>query len=207
MRYTISRREFLALTAAAAFPARQAAAELRCGPWMPQGVQMCEAGLNSAIAHVTAAAVGGQHMTQWCWAACIEMVFRYYGFAVPQARIVADTWGGIVNLPGQPQQILQNLNRPWIDSSGRRFHVSGDVFSANVVTAAQDLSAGLPLIIGTMGHAMVLTAVSYWRNQFGAGDVTGAIVRDPWPGRGRRMLSPQEWYSTSFLARIRVFAA
>lgn len=177
---------------------------LNCTPFNFQGLQQCEAGINSSLANITAAATGGQHMNQWCWAACIEMVFRYYGLYVPQEEIVLQTWGGIVNFPGQPNQILSNLNRPWIDSSGAYFSVSGDSFTANPITASQDLSQNMPLIIGTQGHAMVLTSLIYTRDQWGNGQVTSAIARDPWPGRGRRQLSPQEWHSTSFLARIRV---
>jgi hypothetical protein len=79
------------------------------------------------------------------------------------------------------------------------------VYSANPITAAQDLAQDMPLIIGTMGHAMVLTALSYVLDRSGNGSVTAAIVRDPWPDRGRRVLSAQEWYRASFLARIRVF--
>ncbi|HVN04880.1 MAG TPA: hypothetical protein VMT86_10710, partial [Bryobacteraceae bacterium] len=67
------------------------------------------------------------------------------------------------------------------------------------------LAVGMPLIIGSMGHAMVLTAVSYNRAPNSQGQVTGAVVRDPWPGRGRRMLSGQEAAAAMLLARIRVF--
>ena len=195
----------LGLMAGPLILSKTANALLRCTPFNFQGIQQCEVGIDSSIAYVTAAAVGGQHLNQWCWAACIEMVFRHYGYIVPQEVIVQQTWGRIVNLPGQPGQIIMNLNRPWVDASGNRFRVTGDVFSANHVTAAQDLSQNMPLIIGTMGHAMVLTSLQYIRNQFGQGNVTAAVVRDPWPGRGRRVLSPQEWYGTGFLARIRVF--
>lgn len=203
----MSRREFLAsfgaATVAALLPS-QSSAKLMCGSFVPPGVQQCESGIESSLAHVSAAAVGGQHLSQWCWAACIEMVFRYYGHSVPQERIVTETWGGIVNLPGQPGQILDNLNRGWTDQAGDDFSVSGDVYSANAITAAQDLAQDMPLIIGTMGHAMVLTSLVYVRNGYGNGNVTAAIVRDPWPGRGRRILSPQEWFGVNFLARIRV---
>lgn len=182
-------------------------ARLACGPIAPNGIQQCEAGIDSTVAHVTAAAVGGQHLSQWCWAACIEMVFRHYGLRVPQASIVQQTWGQIVNLPAQPGQILANLNRPWIDANGRRFRVFGDTLTANPLTAAQDLARDMPLIIGTMGHAMLLTSLTYWRDQSGNINVSAAIVRDPWPGRGRRVLSAAEWHGTSFLARIRVSPA
>ncbi len=188
----------------ACFSSGRARAELRCGPFVPPGVQQCESGIDSSLAHVAAAAVGGQHLNQWCWAACLEMVFAYYGHEVPQERIVEETWGRIVNLPGQPAQILRNLNRDWTDESGDSFRVSGDVYSANPITASQDLAEDKPLIIGTMGHAMVLTSLVYVRDAYGRGNVNAAIVRDPWPGRGRRTLSAQEWFNTNFLARIRV---
>jgi hypothetical protein len=206
----MDRRQFikslsLGLMAGPLVLCKTANALLQCTPYNFQGIQQCEAGIDSSIAHVTAMAVGGQHMNQWCWAACIEMIFRHYGYIIPQEFIVQQTWGGIVNLPSQPDKILMNLNRPWVDANGNGFGVSGDVFSANHVTAAQDLSQDMPLIIGTMGHAMILTSLRYLRNQLGQGDVIAAIVRDPWPGRNRRVLSTQEWYSTSFLVRIRVF--
>ena len=139
----MNRRGFLVSSGAAAVAAflpNQSFANQMCGPFVPPGVQQCESGIDSSLAHVTAAAVGGQHLSQWCWAACIEMVFRYYGHSVPQERIVTETWGGIVNLPGQPGQILANLNRGWTDQAGDDFSVSGDVYSANPITAAQDLA-------------------------------------------------------------------
>jgi len=205
----MDRRRFLTLSSGAASigalcASGSANALLNCSPFNFQGVQQCEAGIDSRLAYVSAAATGGQHMNQWCWAACIEMVFKYYGLNVPQRAIVQQTWGQIVNFPAQPGQILANLNRPWVDSSGQRFYVSGDSYSANPMTAAQDLSQNMPLIIGTLGHAMVLTSLQYARDQYGNGQVNAAVVRDPWQGRGRRVLSAQEWFSTSFLARIRV---
>lgn len=200
----MNRRGFLGTAAIASLagvvPKRSMAA-LVCTPFVPPGIQQCNVGIASAIAVVNAPL---QHETEWCWAACIEAVFKYYGHPVSQARIVAETWGAIVNLPGQPQQILFDLNRPWIDDFGRPFAVVGDVLSANAMTASQDLALDMPLIIGSMGHAMVLTRLEYVRDGFGRGDVRAAYVRDPWPGNGLRVLTPKEWLSTMFLVRIRV---
>ncbi len=176
-------------------------AALLCTPFVPPGLQQCDVGIASAIAAVNAPA---QDETEWCWAACIEAVFRYYGHPVPQARIVAETWGTVVNLPADPRKILVDLNRPWIDDFGRSFGVAGDVLTANAITASQDLALNMPLIIGTMGHAMVLTRLQFVRDAMGREDIKAAYVRDPWPGRGFRMLTPQEWYATMFLVRIRV---
>jgi len=175
-------------------------AGLSCGSWVPPGVRGCVAGIESALIPITAL----QQKNQWCWAACIEMVFRYYGFRVSQKKIVEDTWGEAVNMPGYPNQILSDLNRGWTDRDNRDFSVSGDSYTASAMTAAQDLTADMPLIIGTMGHAMVLTRLDYLVDQYGRGEVKWATVRDPWPGRGRRVLSPQEWHNISFAARIRV---
>lgn len=203
----MDRRQFiLGLGALAA--AAPAHAALTCGPFVPgpmgAPVQGCDAGVPGNVADVVAAAVGGQHMNQWCWAASLETVLRYHGRPMRQERIVAENMGGIVNLPADPWTYVAALNRSYVDDNGVPFRISGDVYTANPVTAAQDLAAGLPLIIGTMGHAMVLTAVSYTRDMYGNGQIRQAMVRDPWPERGRRVLSAQEWFSTSFLARIRV---
>lgn len=205
----MKRRDFIKVTSGftaigALGASNSVSALLNCSAFNLQGIQQCEAGIDSGLAHISAAATGNQYMDQWCWAACIEMVFRYHNFRVPQPEIVRQTWGSIVNFPAQPSQILSNLNRAWVDSQGRSFLVAGNTYSANQVTAAQDLSRNMPLIIGTMGHAMVLTSLVYVTDQYGNGDVLSAVVRDPWPGRGRRILNPQEWYSASFLARIRV---
>lgn len=203
----MNRREivFCPIAAFSSMLPSPAFSRISCGVFVPPGVQQCEVGIDGNIASIAAASVGGQHLSQWCWAACIEMIFNYYGFDVPQERVVQDAWGAVVNLPGQPQQILASLNRTWTDENGRNFAVAGDVLSANPITAAQDLSQDMPLIIGTMGHAMVLSSLVYVRDQFGNGEVLNAIVRDPWPNRGRRSMSQQEWFSTNFLARIRVW--
>ena len=210
----MNRRHFLASlgavaagAVATAAGARSAHAKIACGARDGWGRRACRVGVASEVAHATASRVGPQQMSQWCWAACIEMVFAYHGFAVSQRRIVAETMGGIVDAPGSGWQILRNLNRAWVDDRGRRFRSSGDMASATPAAAARDLAADQPLIVGTMGHAMVLTALSYERDARGGGRVLEAVVRDPWPGSGRRTLSADEWYGVMFLARVRVSGA
>jgi hypothetical protein len=205
----MKRRELLRFLGLAALgvtvgPSSAVLAAINCTPYDERAIQRCEAGIQSSMLDVVAAGVGGQHLNQWCWAACIEMIFRYYGFFMPQEEIVRQTWGSIVNLPANVHQMVANLNRTWIDHKGQQFVILGDVLTANVGTATQDLADNQPLIIGTMGHAMVLTSLLYERNVWGQGNVIAATVRDPWPGKGRRVLTAQEWYSTQFFIRIRV---
>lgn len=177
---------------------------LNCGPYNNYGVQRCVAGINSSILDVRGLDV--QYADQWCWAASIQAIFNYYGHNISQARIVQETFGQVVNMPAQPGTILNALNRYWIDDSGVQFMVQANSFSASPITAAQDLASDNPLIIGTMGHAMVLTALEYDHNTYGQGSVIAAVVRDPWPSNARRrVLSAQEWVNTTFLARIRVY--
>lgn len=203
MRGTVSRRGVLvggsvALVSAAA-KAQFSSPNMDCAPPRPPGIERCTVGIR-AFNFVSAI----QAQPQWCWAACISMVFGHFGHPVGQARIVSEAWGAPVNMPGTPFQILASLNRLWEDDAHNSFTAMGDVLSANPMTAAQDLSQGFPLIIGTGGHAVVLTALEYDRDPMGNGAVIGAMVRDPWPGRGRRPLTPMEWNNIAFAARIRI---
>ncbi len=188
-----------------------AQAAVRCVPVDTFGTQLCEAGIDNRMRSV----VASQQNSQWCWAACVGAIFAFHGFEVDQRRIVQATYGQAVNLPAHGRQIAAASSRNWTTDDGRRFTAYCDVLwdsqfhvgrPTAVADAAQELAEERPLIIGTGGHAMVLTAMTYLRDGYGRGQPHAAVVRDPWPGIGRRPLSTQEWYGTSFLARIRVAA-
>jgi hypothetical protein len=186
-----------------------AQAAIQCGPFesTPYGpAQTCDAGIPSQLLDVTAQIEPNvQLQSQWCWAAAISGVFAYYGHPVSQSEIVRAAYGDIVNMPGTPRAIMASLNRPWVDDAGRSFRVTADVFSSNWVTAAQDLARNQPLIVGSLGHAMILTAAEYTRFENGNGQMRSVIVRDPWPtNQRRRTLSPREAYGVQMLIRIRV---
>lgn len=201
------RRAFLQSAAAASglllFP-NPGRASQGCGQIVPTPMgplQRCTAGVDSVRFQSAF-----QEEDEWCWAASISMVFSYYGHPVSQTRIVAETWGQIVDMPAQPTDIIRDLNRTWVDDNGRRFQSIGDPTSANAFNAVVDLRNNQPLIIGAFGHATVLTALTADTNvQTGAWQIVEAVVRDPWPTNGaRRVLSAQEWMGISFAARIRV---
>lgn len=205
----IGRRRFLkiaglgALLSAVGLPSK-ANAELYCEPDMfnPYIVH-CTAGIDTSIIYEEAQDVT-QNASQWCWAACIEMAFAYQGYNVSQERIVQETWGGLVDYPGSPMQVMQNLNKLWTDDDGNTFMAYGDNYSANVYSAAHDLAADYPLIIGAFGHATILTSMSYTQDTVtGVWVMDSATVLDPWPGRGERFVSAYEWASVDFLARVR----
>jgi hypothetical protein len=150
-------------------------------------------------------------MSQWCWAASIAMVFQFYGYEVPQQRIVQETFGAVVNMPaGSGRVLTQALNRPWVDTAGRPFTVRAVVYDrtsgqagVNNDGVVEELKHGRPLIVGTQGHAMVVTAIQYLKAPWGVGQVIGVTVQDPWPGRGQRQLTWPELVPT-YVAVIHV---
>jgi hypothetical protein len=188
----------------------RASAAVNCGPFVQTEygpVQTCDAGIPSQMLDITAHVEPDvQLQSQWCWAASISGVFAYYGHPVSQARIVQQAYGGVVNMPGTPRAIMASLNRPWVDDAGHSFRVSADLFSANWITATQDLARGQPLIVGSLGHAMVVSATEYRRFPNGVGQTQTVTVRDPWPTNPRRRyLTPREASGVQMLIRIRVF--
>lgn len=178
----------------------------KCSDYDERRLRRCAANVDERWATITAAAVNGQHMSNWCWAACIEMVFRFYGFIVPQAHIVQQTWGTPANLPANVNQLLASLNRPWVDAQGRAFGVEGNWSTVHLATVVADLQREWPLIIGTMGHAMLLGALHYEQDTWDRIFVRRAFVLDPWPGKGKRDLTEQEWKGIQFVVRIRLYA-
>ncbi|TNF22954.1 MAG: hypothetical protein EP329_28030 [Deltaproteobacteria bacterium] len=141
-----------------------------------------------------------QYQSQWCWAASVAMIFAYQGHPVDQARIVSEVYGSPVNMPAQAGYVIaQQLNRAWVDDFGAPF--------SSRITAAYDydygyynlsnaqviaeLDRGNPLVIGARAHAMVLTAIQYYRTPQGP-YVVGGGVFDPWPGVGARALATDE---------------
>ncbi|MDX2179588.1 MAG: papain-like cysteine protease family protein [Bryobacteraceae bacterium] len=169
------------------------------------GNQMCTVGIPSAQFNFSYASQRGQN---WCWAACIEMILRHYGCGVPQERVVMETFGTLVDSRADHNIILRNLNRVWQTPSGS-FRVGSDFLTVPPHVAAHALKDESPIIVGTMGHAMVLTAMTYIRAANGAGQPTEMIVRDPWPynlapsplfgpngpgAQGRRSLNQQQQF-------------
>jgi hypothetical protein len=205
----ITRRAFFLGSAAAFATGGRSQAAIHCTAYDPHGFQQCEAGIDDRVGTIQAE----QEHSQWCWAACISGIFRYHGFWVSQQQIVGETFGRLVNLPAFGPQIIAATNRPWIDEGGRRFVSHGIVLwdpdaaiggPGATGEASRELALGNPLILGTRGHAVVLTGMVYERDDQGRGAPNLAYVRDPWPGRGQRTLTRREWLATRFLAKIRV---
>ncbi len=194
----ISRRTLMVGAASFASVAAvgQSKADNACFP-NPMYGQACRAQVNF---QAFAAHHDPQFQSQWCWAACISNVFKYYGHPVAQQRIVSEVYGAPVNMPAMAGMVIaQQLNRSWRDDNGRSFtsrliaayDFDAQHFNMSDHHIVQNLASNNPLIIGAGSHAMVLTAIDYVPTMNGP-RVIGGGAFDPWPGRGPRPLSPPE---------------
>jgi hypothetical protein len=211
----LTRRQFL-VSAAISLGVTRAFASGECRQDPMTGSLFCVAGIRSAVLDHNLAAAGvatSQQQSQWCWAACISMVFAYHGYDVSQLDIVARIKGAPVNEPGRGEEVSNALNASWHDRRGRRFRSRARVWDvmngrnelSGNQAVIQDLLEDHPLISGAAGHATVVTAMEYYATPAGPLPVR-VHVRDPWPGRGRRVLMPEEM-APLYVAGVRVIPA
>lgn len=180
---------------------RTAEAQAFCGQRSAVGARQCRVGILSQLASQAAVA---QEESSWCWAACISMVFDYFGRPVSQARIVEQTFGTTINLPANSDQILGQINRVWTDDHGVRFLAEGGSLPVLPPSFAAYLARDKPLIVGTLGHAMVMTEYRWVEDVFGQHHPAAAVVRDPALGGRERVLTLTEARMADFLAFVNV---
>jgi hypothetical protein len=213
---SVSRRNMILGTAAAGLATiRPASAEIQCQPYQP-GVNFCRVGVPTI--RVDAARPPDQQCRMWCWAACIEAIFRINGHRVRQSRIVEKVFGSPdICEPADGAQIAYAVNGDWTSDDGESFYAEAQtlldlrmgVWIPNAGAAvAQILAQGEPLINGAVGHATVLTGMEYLADIYGNGQILALIVRDPWnpggSGAVRRLLQPNEAYGTFLITRVLV---
>lgn len=208
----MNRRQLLSCagaSVAASFLPRSGSAALQCTPFNQQGIQLCQAGLQ--IAQFRTAE---QQCANWCWAACVQTIFLLNGYHVDQRSIVGRLYPSLDCLTATGYEIATVTSGSWTDIRGHRFHarvnplldLSMGIANSNASSqVASELAAGRPLINGALGHATVLTAMTYLRDQFGRGQPQEIVVRDPWPFRqNRRFLTAQEAQTTFFIAAVHI---
>ena len=133
-----------------------------------------------------------QMKTQWCWAASIRMVLKYYGIEYTQDKIVERTygkssWGTLPNWPASFDLITRNLNNWNVDNNGTVYIVKS-AFGLGKIPVKKliyELSNKRPIILAlstgeSTGHAVVVTGASYTR-LLTRYRIDSIIIRDPWP--------------------------
>jgi hypothetical protein len=205
----IHRRDFVYALAGLPLLANEARAAVRCTPFNMMGVQQCETGVRLGTIQTVR-----QRKMHWCWAASIAAVFGVHGYKVDQRRIVEKIFGDENDHPAAGPQIIEAINGSWETYDGEDFDAEGEVLWDTqfffgrpdaIPQAAQELIDGNPLIIGTQGHATVLTAMTYLRNVYTQGQILSLTVRDPWPlNPNLRNLRGDEALATQFLCTVHV---
>ena len=103
--------------------------------------------------YFTAAQQGGrQRQSNWCWAACIQMVLNYHGLYITQEQIVQRVFGMQVNSPGQPQQILAALSGWAPDYRGRYSSIYASPYIMQGSEIVRDLALPAELMVGDTTH-------------------------------------------------------
>ncbi|MCA9776431.1 MAG: C39 family peptidase [Candidatus Eremiobacteraeota bacterium] len=144
---------------------------------------------------------GKQRMENWCWAACIQMVLNYHGLYVDQQDIVTRIYGAAIDRPANGDQIMAALTGWAPDTRGRRSQIYADNYNLDAATIINDLDKKWPLIVGlrgargaATGHAYVMTAAYFSKDQSGQPTIHRVVLRDPFPGYQSRIeLDAQEF--------------
>lgn len=154
-----------------------------------------------------------QENTNWCWAASIQMIFNYYGVDISQEQIVKRSYGSdpngkLPNWAGSLEIITANLNNWNMDNQGRVYVVQSTLYygAPTPYYLVQELTAGRPMLIGymsgpTSGHAVVLTAVTYYETMNGP-YIQSIVVRDPWPNKENKRNKGRVEYPALNLAQV-----
>jgi hypothetical protein len=193
-----------------------ARAEYSCGPaqWYNGAqVRSCTVGFDNIPLRTAR-----QKCDQWCWAACIEAAFRLKdsNYKVSQERIVKKLFGSPdVCSPAIGPQIAEAIEGYWESDDGDdEFYATSSVHldvqfgimdPFALQNASRYLAQDIPIIVGALGHATLLTSMSWLEDSFGQYRPTEMIVRDPWRGNpNRRQLTSSEFFGTTYMAAVLV---
>lgn len=159
---------------------------------------------------------GKQRESNWCWAACVQMVLRYHGLAVTQEQVVQRIFGDLRDSTATEDQVLKALNATAFSTKGVKAQIQAMFYRFQDSMYVQDLSRDWPMIVGLKGgvpnapgHCYVLVAVRYTEAKDGSLKPQTFFLMDPWPGNQTRieMQEPEFARRFGFCVRIRVSRA
>lgn len=132
-------------------------------------------------------AAAAQQQDEWCWAASVQMILNWYGIGVTQDMVVARTKHVLIDQAGSDMDISNALSGWAMTTNGqlvtiRSMAAPGLPPPAVLLT---ELGKGHPILLTFAtgmysGHAVVITAASYFPTNYGP-QVVSLVIRDPWP--------------------------
>ena len=141
--------------------------------------------------------------SNWCWAACIQLVLRAHGFERSQSEIVQRTFGDTRDSGANLIDIKGNLEGWSLQRGGQPYVLNCEVTLGppSLAYMVEQLKQARPLIVAYQhaegGHAVVITGVKYRKDASGVPMLTEIVVRDPGAAgsssRGRRVFGEDEY--------------
>ena len=111
---------------------------------------------------------GKQRESNWCWAACVQMVLQYHGLDVTQEQVVQRIFGDLRDRPATPEMVMHALNATAFSTKGIKARIAALDYRFQDSMYIQDLGRDWPLVVGlkggvpiATGHCYVLVAVKY----------------------------------------------
>jgi len=135
-----------------------------------------------------------------CWLACLQMAAKFQGFDVPAPALLKELYEG--KLPKTPWLDTGINGKPVHDTKGKPVQLVLEKLQVRAAEAAELLSENQPIVIGSMGHPVLLTSMTYTGDLLGGMTLVDATVLDPAPGKGTRVVSSPDWINVSFATRI-----
>ncbi len=128
-----------------------------------------------------------QDNSEWCWAASIATILKYYGCQMTQEDIVRHVFGKLADQAAGPDELAAALHDT--------VYVNGKALPIRAAVARNDkelvgyLEKENPVLLAYEhpqgGHAVVCTAVTYQMVN-SEPHVLRLTVRDPWPNSARK---------------------
>lgn len=179
-------------------PTAEASRKTFCGPDKKRKQNVCTVRLLGKVEFFKArSADAGQ-----CWLACLQMAGKFHGFDVPPVNIVKELYDS--KLPKAPWEDLSVNTKTVHDAKGKPVQFTVEKLQVRAAEAAELLSENQPILIGSMGHPVLLTSMTYTGDLLGGMTLIDATVLDPAPGKGTRVVSSPDWINVSFATRISV---
>ena len=160
---------------------------------------------------------GRQHQSNWCWAATLQMILRFHGVLVNQEDIVLRAYGDYRDRPANSDEITRTVdNWQFMDAANNIWRVNAITQQEVTVTSVlEDLHYNQPVLVGlaappentgAVGHAYVLSAISYRVDARGFVYPDTVQLRDPWPDNPSLVELPWSEFMERHMFYVRVRA-
>jgi len=144
-----------------------------------------------------------QRQSNWCWAACNQMVLNAVGIGETQENQVVKLFGRLVDqgAGGNFQLAAQALAGTYSTTNGRSVTVQPYVSYLSrrnpndVFIILDHIRNGIPLVMATTMHGRVCVGVDYVQSQQGV-QITAFRLMDPAQAGSIFTVTIQEWLQT-----------